>query len=90
MASEVLLPKYHVNAIMPLFMMMKRLMVWYPHLARDMEMKRNVFNCSYPNELFDSIEMKKLLADTKARIDNFEAYFNQLYFELEDLLKGTP
>jgi hypothetical protein len=46
--QESRLPKYHINAIVPVFMMMKRLIVWYSQLARDMESKKNVYNCPYP------------------------------------------
>jgi hypothetical protein len=71
-------------------MMMKRLIVWYPHLAADIESRKNVYDCPHPKELFDSEEMKKLLIEMKSRIENFEVYFNYLYFELEERQRQTP
>jgi hypothetical protein len=87
---ESKLERYHSNAIVPLFLMIKRLIVWYPHLARDIEQKKNVFDCQYEQQLFAGDEMKNLLAEMKTRIDTFNIYFDALYYELEEMQRHTP
>jgi hypothetical protein len=75
---------YTTRTFLPVFFMIKRLVIVYQKMILDIENSENVFNCEHESELFTSLAMQNLLSKMKERFETFEIYFEKIR---EDVMK---
>jgi hypothetical protein len=59
----------------PIFMMIKRLVTEYTAIISRMNNGTNEFNCTFPNELFNGPDIKRLIEQMNERLETFNLYF---------------
>jgi hypothetical protein len=55
--------------------MIKRLVTEYTAIISRMNNGTNEFNCTFPNELFNGPDIKRLIEQMNERLETFNLYF---------------